>query len=76
MLARVVRARKPRREGGGWSTRGERTAKAARRRQVFDNIQHVFVQISSNELVDFIKLFHNQHTKGSCLTKDCVTYDQ
>lgn len=57
MLARVVRACKSRREGGGRSTRGERAAKAARGRQVFDNVQHVFVQISSNELVDFIKLF-------------------
>lgn len=58
MLARVVRACKSRREGGGRSTRGERAAKAARGRQVFDNVQHVFVQISSNELVDFIKLFY------------------
>lgn len=55
MLARVVWACKPGREGG-WSTRGERTAQAARRRQMFDNVQHVFVQVSSNELVDFIKL--------------------
>lgn len=55
MLARVVWASKSRREGG-WSTRGERTAQAARRRQVFDNVQHVFVQVSSDELVDFIKL--------------------
>lgn len=76
MLTRVVRACKSRREGRGRSTRGERAAKAARGRQVFDNVQHVFVQISSNELVDFIKLFffkkkknkksHNQYTKGSC----------
>lgn len=55
MLARVVWASKSRREGG-WSTRGERTAQAARRGQVFDNVQHVFVQVSSDELVDFIKL--------------------
>lgn len=81
MLACVVRACKSRREGGGRSARGERVAKAARRRQVFSNVQHVFVQISSNELVDFIKLFffkkenkksHNQYRKGSCLGKDWV----
>lgn len=63
MLARVVRACKSRREGGGRSTRGERAAKAARGRQVFDNVQHVFVQISSNELVDFIKLFYLKKNK-------------
>lgn len=68
MLARVVRACKSRREGRGRSTRGERAAKAARGRQVFDNVQHVFVQISSNELVDFIKLFFFKKKKTKSLT--------
>lgn len=68
MLARVVRACKSRREGRGRSTRGERAAKAARGRQVFDNVQHVFVQISSNELVDFIKLFFFFKKKTKSLT--------
>lgn len=83
MLACVVRACKSRREGGGRCTRGERAAKAARRRQVFDNVQHVFVQISSNELVDFIKLFFFK-TKSLTistqrvlvLVKIGLTYDQ
>lgn len=65
MLACVIRACKSRREGGGRCTGGERAAKAARRRQVFDNVQHVFVQISSNELVDFIKLFFFKKQKVS-----------
>lgn len=83
MLACVVRACKSRREGGGRCTRGERAAKAARRRQAFDNVQHVFVQISSNELVDFIKLFFFK-TKSLTistqrvlvLVKIGLTYDQ
>lgn len=51
---------------------------------MFDNVQHVFVQISSNELVDFIELFFFLKTKSLIIStqrvlvsvKDWVTYDQ